>query len=410
MENEIMYIKLDDIIPNRFQPREIFDEKALNELADSIKQHGVLEPILVRPIQGKYEIIAGERRYKASAIAGLTKIPAIVKEMDDKESSIIAYIENAQRKDVSAIEEARTAERILKANGMTQEELSKSLGINQSTLANKLRLLTLPVEVQESLMKNEISERHARSLLSVKDENKQLELLKKIKEKRMTVRELDGEIKMMNSNGNNNDNLLNINNSVVQEQKNNDFMSFLNNYGNPTNVEDNKVQEVPTKEENNYLNNYEKEENLQEEFSNNNDFMSFLNNYGNTTNVEENKVQEAPKEENNYLNNYEKEEKIEEKEDNQNYNSQENYNNVLINDVNPPITNSFTNNSYVEDNPNYNDVSIPDTLNNIDEIINDLKKELDKLKSQSVYKIDTEEIDFDDMYQITIKIDKRENL
>ena len=129
-----MYIKLDDIIPNRFQPREVFDEEALNKLADSIRQHGVIEPILVRPISNKYEIVAGERRYKASIMAGLTKIPAIVRPMDDKESSILAFIENAHRSDVSAIEEARTMDRLLKSNNMTQDELAKEIGLNQSTM------------------------------------------------------------------------------------------------------------------------------------------------------------------------------------------------------------------------------------------------------------------------------------
>ena len=212
MENEIMYIKLDDIIPNRFQPREVFDEEALNKLADSIRQHGVIEPILVRPIENKYEIVAGERRYKASIMAGLTKIPAIVRPMDDKESSILAFIENAHRSDVSAIEEARTMDRLLKNNNMTQEELSKEIGLNQSTIANKLRLLNLPMEIQEALMRNEISERHARSLLSVKDEAKQIELLEKIKERKMTVRELESEIKNMNEGMNNNFNNVGSNN------------------------------------------------------------------------------------------------------------------------------------------------------------------------------------------------------
>ena len=156
-----MYIKLDDITPNRFQPREVFNEEELNKLADSIRQHGVIEPILVRPVSNKYEIVAGERRYKASVLAGLTKIPAIVKQMDDKESSIVAFIENEHRADVSAIEEARTMDRILNTNNITQDELAKELGVNQSTIANKLRLLNLPMEVQDALMHNEISERHA---------------------------------------------------------------------------------------------------------------------------------------------------------------------------------------------------------------------------------------------------------
>ncbi len=170
-----MYIKIDDIIPNRFQPREIFDDESLNKLAESIKQHGVIEPILVRPVSNKYEIIAGERRYKASVLAGLTKIPAMVRQIDDKECSIIAFIENEHRSDVSAIEEAKTMDRILKSNNMTQEELAKELGINQSTIANKIRLLNLPLEVQDALMHNERAERHPRSLLSVKNEEKQIE-------------------------------------------------------------------------------------------------------------------------------------------------------------------------------------------------------------------------------------------
>ena len=196
-ENEVITIKLDDIIPNRFQPREMFDEESMQELADSIKTHGVIQPIIVRPVDNKYEIIAGERRYKASVMAGKTDIPALVKNKDDKESSIIAFIENSQRKDVSAIEEARTCERILSTNDITQEQLAKQLGMSQSTLANKLRLLTLPVEVQESLLHGEISERHARSLISIKDTKKQLELLEKIKNEKLTVRELDGVIKSM---------------------------------------------------------------------------------------------------------------------------------------------------------------------------------------------------------------------
>ena len=112
VREEITQLYLDDIIPNRFQPREIFDEKALKELAASIKEHGVIQPIIVRNIGGKYEIIAGERRYKASALAGLTKIPAIIRNLDDKESSKVALLENLQRKDLNAIEEARTYQKI----------------------------------------------------------------------------------------------------------------------------------------------------------------------------------------------------------------------------------------------------------------------------------------------------------
>ena len=158
-ENKIEYLRLDDIIPNRFQPREEFDEEGLEELAKSIEEHGVIQPIIVRPIGDKYELIAGERRTKASAIAGLTTIPAIVRNMDDKESAKVSLLENLQRRNLSAIEEARTYKRILELDNITQENLAKTMGRSQPMIANKLRLLSLPEEVQDALMKNQISER-----------------------------------------------------------------------------------------------------------------------------------------------------------------------------------------------------------------------------------------------------------
>lgn len=193
--DEVVYLYLDDIIPNRFQPREMFDERALKELAVSIKEHGVIQPIIVRNVKGKYEIIAGERRYKASAMAGLTKIPAIIRNLDDKESSKVALLENLQRRDLNPIEEARTYQKILELDQMTQEELAKTMGKSQSSVANKIRLLGLSDEVQEALLKEQISERHARALLNIPDAKKQKEMLKKIINERMTVRQLEDEIK-----------------------------------------------------------------------------------------------------------------------------------------------------------------------------------------------------------------------
>ena len=200
-KNEVVYLYLDDIIPNRFQPREVFDEKALKELAISIKEHGVIQPIIVRKVNDKYEIIAGERRYKASALAGLTKIPAIIRNLDDKESSKVALLENLQRKNLNAIEEARTYQKILEIDQMTQEELAKTMGKSQSSIANKLRLLSLSDEVQNALLKDQISERHARALLNIEDVNKQKEMLKKVIDNKMTVRLLEEEIEKMNNNG-----------------------------------------------------------------------------------------------------------------------------------------------------------------------------------------------------------------
>ena len=193
-ENEVVQLHLDDIIPNRFQPREIFDEKALKELAVSIKEHGVIQPIIVRNIGNKYEIIAGERRYKASALAGLTKIPAIVRNLDDKETSKVALLENLQRKNLNPIEEARTYQKILELDQMTQEGLAKTMGKSQGAIANKLRLLTLPEVVQDAVLKEQISERHARSLLGLSDPEEQKKMLKRIMDEKMTVRELEKTI------------------------------------------------------------------------------------------------------------------------------------------------------------------------------------------------------------------------
>lgn len=202
MNKEIVMVRLSDIIPNRFQPRLTFDEEALNELAASIKEHGIIQPLILRDLGNKYEIIAGERRYKASQIAGVLEVPAIIGQMDDQTSAELALIENIQRKDLSAIEEAKSYKKILDMGGFTQDELAKRMGKGQSTIANKMRLLTLTNEVQAALMNNLISERHARCLLQIKDESKQKEVLNKIINERMNVRDTDNYIKnILNMNG-----------------------------------------------------------------------------------------------------------------------------------------------------------------------------------------------------------------
>lgn len=195
MNKEVVMVKLTDIIPNRFQPRLTFDEEALNELASSIKEHGIIQPLILRDLGSKYEIIAGERRYKAATLAGLTEVPAIIGAMDDQTSAELALIENIQRKDLSAIEEAKSYKKILDMGNFTQEELAKRMGKAQSTIANKMRLLSLTNEVQVALMNNLISERHARCLLQIKDEDKQKEVLNKIISERMNVRDTDTYIK-----------------------------------------------------------------------------------------------------------------------------------------------------------------------------------------------------------------------
>lgn len=195
MNDQVQEIFVEDIIPNRFQPRLTFDEKALQELSDSIKVHGVIQPLVLRKAGNKYEIIAGERRYKASCMAGLKKVPAIVREMTDNESAEIALIENIQRKNLSSIEEAQSYKNLLDRGYSTQEDLANKLGVSQPTIANKLRLLNLCDEVQNALLNEQISERHARSLLQLKDPDEQKNMLNKIIKERLTVKQLDNEIK-----------------------------------------------------------------------------------------------------------------------------------------------------------------------------------------------------------------------
>lgn len=190
-EKIIVELELDDILPNRFQPRFKFPEQAITELAESIKEHGVIQPILVRRLGDKYEIIAGERRYKASLLAGKRTIPAIIAELNDKDSAEVALIENVQRQDLTPIEEAVSYRKILDMGYLTQEQLAEKLGKTQSTISNKLRLLNLDDEVQEALLDEKISERHARSLLKIDSKQKQKEILEKIIKERLTVKKTD---------------------------------------------------------------------------------------------------------------------------------------------------------------------------------------------------------------------------
>ena len=196
---QVIQIPIEDLVPNRFQPRISFDEKALNDLANSIKQHGIIQPLVVRRLGDKYEIIAGERRYKAAQIAGLVSVPGIIANVNDQSSAEMALVENVQRQDLSAIEEAKSYKNILDAGEMTQDDLAKKMGLSQSSVANKLRLLNLSEEAQQALQEGKISERHARSLLTVEDKAKQVDLLNRVLDERLTVRQLDEIIK----NGNN---------------------------------------------------------------------------------------------------------------------------------------------------------------------------------------------------------------
>lgn len=201
IDKNILEVPIEDIIPNRFQPRLQFNEEGINELAESIKQHGIIQPLVVRKLGDKYEIIAGERRYKASTMAGLTKVPVIISDIDDNKSAEVALVENIQRRNLTAIEEAKSYKNLLDRGYMTQEQLANKMGVSQSTIANKLRLLNLDEEVQEALLNEKISERHARALLALDNKEDQKKWLKKILDERLTVRQLDIELKKLQENG-----------------------------------------------------------------------------------------------------------------------------------------------------------------------------------------------------------------
>lgn len=195
LESGVLQVHIEDIIPNRFQPRLTFDEQGLKELSDSIREHGIIQPLVLRKLGDKFEIIAGERRYKAAQIAGLTTVPAVIANIDDNKSAEVALVENVQRRDLTAIEEARSYKSLLDKGYLTQEQLAKRMGLSQPSIANKLRLLNLDEEVQQALLEEKISERHARTLLTLQDKAAQKEWLHRIINERLTVRQLDMELK-----------------------------------------------------------------------------------------------------------------------------------------------------------------------------------------------------------------------
>lgn len=185
----ISYLSIDCVRPNPYQPRKQFSKSALEELCESIKQYGVIQPISVRRISGNnYELVAGERRLRAAVMAGLKEIPAIVINVNDNDSAVMALIENLQREDLSYMEEADGYNNLINDHGFTQEELAQKIGKSQSTIANKIRLLRLPPMVKKILSDNNLTERHARALLKLHDEQLQLKVLKHVCEKGLNVK------------------------------------------------------------------------------------------------------------------------------------------------------------------------------------------------------------------------------
>ncbi len=185
-------LRLDDIEPNRDQPRRTFDEEALAELADSIAQHGVIQPLLVRPMAGGgYQLVAGERRWRASRMAGLTEVPVVIREMSDAEMMEIAMVENLQREDLNAIEEAEGYRMLMERCNLTQEEAAKRVGKSRPAVANAVRLLNLPDNVQQYVKDGKLSAGHARTLLGFEDMDALQDAAQLVVEKGLSVRELE---------------------------------------------------------------------------------------------------------------------------------------------------------------------------------------------------------------------------
>ena len=194
---DIQYIEVEKIKPNPYQPRKTFDKVALDDLAASINQHGLMQPITVRSIEDGYELIAGERRLKASKLIGLERIPAIISKATNENSAVLALIENLQRENLNFIEESRAYYDIMKDYGYTQQYLAKSIGKNQSTVANKLRLLKLPDEILTKITENNLSERHARALLKLPNKKLQLKVLNRIIKQDLNVKRTEELIEKM---------------------------------------------------------------------------------------------------------------------------------------------------------------------------------------------------------------------
>lgn len=218
-ENElsgVKELKINEIEPNVYQPRKKFDDQKLIQLSDSIKEHGIVQPIIVRKEENIYKIVAGERRWRAARLAGLNSVPVIIKDVSNKQVMEMALIENIQREDLNPIEEAEAYERLLNEYNMTQEELSKSIGKNRSTIANIIRLLALSKKVKESLIDGEITNGHARALLSIEDEEIQEKICKEIIKKSLNVRETENLVKRIQISNDDNKKVKSVDENIIK--------------------------------------------------------------------------------------------------------------------------------------------------------------------------------------------------
>lgn len=390
-KDKIYYIPVEDIIPNRFQPRLAFDEKELNELANSIIKYGVIQPIVLRSIGEKYEIIAGERRYKASCIAGLKKIPAIINNTDDNTSAEIALLENLQRKNLTVIEEAQSYRKLMD-RGFTQEDIANKLGVSQSAVANKMRLLNLPKEVQDALLYNRISERHARSLLPLNNEDLQKSMLNRITSEKLTVKQTEEAVSEL------------LNKDKVQEELPPDIQRFLNPQSSipevkvnekPDDVEeilDIKIPDVVDIEpEKAVLTEYTNESDIINPFQNNR--VSMMPEMASNANMMSNSAVNpiSPQNVSNEVNNT----------SNEVVNTNETNSDTYFNPYKFPEEKVEVKEETVNDDSllnEYGEVNLPKVINKVRDFVNGLS-EVSNL-------IETSEVDLTDKYQIIIEIDK----
>lgn len=395
----IQNVNIDYIIPNRFQPRLTFDEKSLNELASSIKEHGIIQPLVLRRLGDKYEIIAGERRYKAAQLAGLTEVPAIISNIDDNKSAEIALVENVQRRNLNSLEEAKSYKKILDKEGLTQDELAKKIGVSQSTIANKLRLLNLTSEAQDALMNDKISERHARSLLSVSDPEKQKALLNKVISERLTVRQLDDEIKKESNPASESalnhvpsyDELGDVGTPVEESPVTNESENIFNSSNNSFNFEPAKEDKPET------LNlmadepvNESKEEKVQEEVQPSPGFNLF--NFSNNT-------PEYPSLEDEVTNmNMEPMDRLEEFNP---FSSSTISKDVPLENLDVPLEEVKKEEEKPVEPPKKK--ILENNLDSVKEAYNDFVNEL----KEAGYNVSSEDFDFEDLYQMIIKIEKQ---
>lgn len=407
VDREILEIDIDYILPNRFQPRLSFDEKSLNELADSIREHGIIQPLVVRKLEDKYEIIAGERRYKAACLVGLKKVPVIVMNIDDKNSAEIAIVENIQRKEMTPLEEAKSYKKLLDKGYLTQEQLAVRMGKSQSSIANKLRLLNLNEDVQDALLHEKISERHARSLLKLKDKEQQKQMLNEILSKKLTVRQTDELIKkkhevseVKNEEINSNIETQNIFDNTVKPE----------NYSEPNSVIPNPYENYEPNPQLNIINqlneSFPEENNL---FLNKNEKIDIdiekLKNAAQDINVQQSNVvdierllkpKEAPSAKN--IDNFVETQEIKNKFivfPEQNDNNFSDYKNEIDND----------DIEILDFNISDNKQEVKLEHKNITDAVNLIKSNIDNLNN-SGFNINIEELDSEKTYQIIVKIDK----